>query len=344
MNSRDYSERLQAAENLFISGNLEGASEKFYELAETPAAPLAYYRLACISNMTGDAATAKGLYYKAFELKPDLCVNILPANHVNYNYVFKGLCDEPPVESCPLCGGAGVPHWCYLLLELGAAYVQKFNPVRVWMYCENCHHIFAENFPDAKTIAEIANEGNGGMTTNTAVFNYYSEILNRLRAFTQGWEILEIGFGGAECALVATELGYDVFGLDISEGNTAQARRYGIDAKMTDFMEFDTDKKWDIIVMGDVIEHISDLLPAMEKVSNLLSDDGVLWLSTPNFESAFSKVAQHNDPMRRVANHKNYFSKHSLFKLLEMYKFSPVDYRVSLHYNGSMEIIAVKGK
>ena len=69
---------------------------------------------------------------------------------------------------------------------------------------------------------------------------------------------------------------------------------------------------------------------------------GVLWLSTPNFESSFAIVAGHNDPMRREASHKNYFSRESLVNLLARFGLSPVDYRISGHYNGSMEVAAVK--
>jgi len=96
--------------------------------------------------------------------------------------------------------------------------------------------------------------------------------------------------------------------------------------------------------MGDVIEHVSDPVQAMEQVNSLLNDNGVIWLSTPNFEAAFSKIAGHNDPMRREVSHKNYFSRPSLFKLLEMFRLMSVDYRISSHYNGSMEVVAVKSK
>ena len=74
-----------------------------------------------------------------------------------------------------------------------------------------------------------------------------------------------------------------------------------------------------------------------------MNEKSVLWLSTPNFEAAFARYAGHNDPMRREASHKNYFSRSSLLSLLERFEFVPADYRISGHYNGSMEVIAMKG-
>jgi hypothetical protein len=46
--------------------------------------------------------------------------------------------------------------------------------------------------------------------------------------------------------------------------------------------------------------------------------------------------------MRRQQYHLSYFSRDSFYKLLGMCGFTPVDYTVSSHYNGSMEVISVK--
>jgi hypothetical protein len=94
--------------------------------------------------------------------------------------------------------------------------------------------------------------------------------------------------------------------------------------------------------MGDVLEHVSDPDKALAKAESLLNDNGALWISTPSFESAFSLVVGHNDAMRRQQFHLNYFSRESFYMLLERNGLIPVDYHISGHYNGSMEVIAIK--
>jgi len=328
------------------AGNLDAAGRGFSRLAKVPAfMPYAHYRLADIANRNGDPLAAKDLYYKAFRQKPDICESILNEGHPNRNYVFKGMKDEEELAGCPLCGKAGYAYWCYNMLELGAAYAQQYNPIRVWMRCDECCHLYAQEFPWQEAVNAAANlSAAPAMQTNTAYFPYYSEIFSRLGNIVQGDEVLEIGIGGCEAGLVAQEFGYSVLGLDISGGNVQQARKYGIPAEIMDMMEFTTDKKWDLIIMGDVIEHVSDPVAAMAKMADLLKEGGAIWLSTPNFEASFAKVAGHNDAMRRVANHKSYFSRFSFFKLLQMNGLMPVDYRISAHYNGSMEVIAVKSQ
>jgi len=228
-------------------------------------------------------------------------------------------------------------------MECNAAIAQKYNPVRLWMYCGDCHHLYAEEFPVFQSIDAASGSQHDlvAMPTNPGLFAYYSNVFSKL-SISQGKRLLEIGIGGAELSLVADEMGYDTLGLDISAGNVNQARKYGLNAELHDFMEFDTNAKWDIVAMGDVIEHVPDPVAALKKTRELLNDGGVLWLSTPNFDGAFARNAGHNDPMRKEPSHKNYFSRNSLFKLLEMFHFKPVNYQISGAYNGSFEVIAIK--
>jgi 2-polyprenyl-3-methyl-5-hydroxy-6-metoxy-1,4-benzoquinol methylase len=107
-------------------------------------------------------------------------------------------------------------------------------------------------------------------------------------------------------------------------------------------MDFETDDLFDIIILGDVLEHIPNPSKMLEKAYNLLDKEGVIWISTPNFESAFSYIMKDKDPMWRVCEHLNYFSYISLKKTLEKTGFKTVDYKISQHYNGCMEITAIK--
>ena len=94
--------------------------------------------------------------------------------------------------------------------------------------------------------------------------------------------------------------------------------------------------------MGDVLEHVSDPDQALAKAESMLSEDGALWISTPSFESAYTQIVGHNDVMRRQQFHLNYFSRESLYMLLERNHLIPVDYIISGHFNGSMEVTAIK--
>ena len=111
-------------------------------------------------------------------------------------------------------------------------------------------------------------------------------------------------------------MGFDVTGIDIAKGIVDYANKsFNLNAYYIDFTKFQTDEKWDIIIMGDVIEHVFDPAVMIKKASEMLKDNGVLWVSTPNYQSAFSEISGHKDPMRYEVSHINYFSRDSLFML-----------------------------
>jgi len=332
------------AYDLLESGDYEAAVELLLTIVDDDLyGPYAHFVLGEISNRTGDPLAAKDLYYKALELKPDLYKNILSPEHPNHDYIYTGKKYEPPVEVCPLCGKPGEPKWCYPTLNFKSLHMRLHNPIRLWMYCKDCHHIYAEEFPEQEVLESGSDLAYSRMFhTNTERFNHYSQVLSNLSEYTGGRELLEIGLGGCECVLVAQEMGFNVFGVDIMDSGVALAGKYGINAVLQDFMSFKTEKKWDIIVFGDVIEHVSDPRTALLKLYDLLKDDGVILISTPNFDSAFSVVHGHEDGMRLEVSHKNYFSRISLFNLLEQCGFIPVEYQLSPHYPGSMEVTIIK--
>jgi len=332
------------ANQLYNLEEYDAAADLYFSLVEDDTyAPYAYYMLANISNQAGDPLTSKDLYFKALTLKPDLYSKLLSADHPNHDYIFPGKKLEPIVETCPLCGKAGEPIWCYPTIVMSSKHVRKFNPVRLWMYCGNCHHIYADEFPEIEGLEQDGDINNVKLYPAVpSRFPYYSRAFERLSSYTAGLELLEVGLGACECALVAREMGYNVFGIDISENCIATAKKYGIEADLLDFMEFSSERQWDIIIFGDVLEHVSDPAAALNKLYGLLKDNGALWISTPNFDSAFSALKGHSDAMRLEVHHKNYFSRVSLFDLLERCNFIPVSYQVSEFYLGSMEVIALK--
>jgi 2-polyprenyl-3-methyl-5-hydroxy-6-metoxy-1,4-benzoquinol methylase len=335
-----YLKQFNTATDMMDEGNLTQALEIYLDLKKVPdLTPYCYYRIAQISNMIGQPEEAYELYYKALTLKPDLMSKLLIEGHTSQNYVFRGKKEEKINTKCPLCEEESEPHWCYPLVE-ASGYMEVFNPIRMWMYCHPCNHMFAREFPEKLFLYNT-----NPRKANSAFFPYYSNVLAAIRrnGYSSGMSLFEVGIGACECLLAAREIGYKSFGIDVIERHVEDAKtKYGLDALTIDFLEYESDEKWDVIIMGDVIEHVSDPGLAMAKAESLLADNGALWVSTPTFESAFSCVAGHNDVMRKQQFHLNYFSRESFYTLLERNNLMPVDYQISAHFNGSMEVIAIK--
>lgn len=87
------------------------------------------------------------------------------------------------------------------------------------------------------------------------------------------------------------------------------------------FERFDTDQKFDVIVMGFILEHIDDPVFILNKFKNLLTDNGQLFIAVPNAESLNRRVGHeagllndmtHLSEYDQMLGHKRYYTVESL--------------------------------
>ncbi|HAN10429.1 MAG TPA: hypothetical protein DCP90_07435 [Clostridiales bacterium] len=338
----EFKNLLDTAEKILLAGNDKEAMILYIQLLnDIETAPIANFRLGEIENRRKNIKKAYNYHKKAFELDNHLTKRILKKEHPHYNYEYKEI-DEIEVKSCPLCSGKSQLHSCFnIITNLDQIY--GFNPIKIWRICNKCNHIFTERYP--KNLEEILSSTapNYYINPNVRLFPILSSIVSNLKSFAPGNKLLEVGVGAGEMISVAKEMLFDVAGLDIRPVYAkAVSDRLNVPVYGADIMKFDTDELYDVIILGDIIEHVRNPIEMIIKCYNLLNQNGVIWISTPNFESAFSYIMKDKDPMWRVCEHLNYFSYTSLKKVLNDIGFEINDYKISQHYNGSMEIIAKK--
>ena len=138
-----------------------------------------------------------------------------------------------------------------------------------------------------------------------------------IQKFIRSGKLFDLGAGWGHFMLAGKELGYDVYGVEISE----QPYLYCVnDLKLPvdhiDFFEMDESKKFDIITMWDVLEHIDKADEFLAKCSKLTKPDGYLFLQVPQIDSYFAK--RHKDNWKMMGlDHVNYFGKQTITKILE---------------------------
>jgi ubiquinone/menaquinone biosynthesis C-methylase UbiE len=123
----------------------------------------------------------------------------------------------------------------------------------------------------------------------------YDLILNLIteRADKQrSGRILDIGCGDGSFSMRFRKY-CKVFGIDISQNAIDLAKKAGVSAYKTDMscqkLPFDNEY-FDIVYMGDVIEHLLDPDFAVCEVARVLKSDGFLVLSTPNLASWLNRL------------------------------------------------------
>lgn len=161
-----------------------------------------------------------------------------------------------------------------------------------------------------------------------------------IRPYVEGKKVLDVGpaelVGTAhkhkeerwlhkKMASVAAE----VIGLEINEEQARALRNMGYDIRLGDAESFDLSETFDVIVAGELIEHLSNPGEFLKCTRRHLRPNGILLLTTPNRFGglAFLKVLRRNRVSsynKPIAKHVIYFDEDSIKSLLTRYGFSDI--------------------
>ena len=193
--------------------------------------------------------------------------------------------------------------------------------------CLNCKTLFVENLPNSINLKHIYESESYYGCLNTAsvdrIKRENKRRLNFIKKIKISGSILDIGTAKGLLLDCAKEIGYDTFGIEISEANAKLCESKGHKVFCGTLDEFIDNnifpKKFDIICCLDVIEHTENPQKFIYSIIGLMNSHSLLVLSTPNYSGLFSFVLGKNDPFMTPPEHLNFFSKKGLSILLAKY-------------------------
>ena len=101
-------------------------------------------------------------------------------------------------------------------------------------------------------------------------------------------KILDVGCGGGLLSEPMKRLGADVVGIDASEKNIKiaklHAKKNNLDIKYINASpeKFHTEKKFDVILNMEIVEHVDDINLFLKSCSRLLKKGGIMFIATLN--------------------------------------------------------------
>ena len=130
-----------------------------------------------------------------------------------------------------------------------------------------------------------------GLTTQKFVLPFISDLVN----IDENTTVLEIGCAEAGNLIPFVDLGCKVTGIDISCGRIELAKEFYKDHKnrnnlqliCEDIYNVNPEKKYDVIIMRDVIEHIPNQEKFMRFAKEFLKEDGKFFLGFPPWQKPF---------------------------------------------------------
>jgi 2-polyprenyl-3-methyl-5-hydroxy-6-metoxy-1,4-benzoquinol methylase len=158
----------------------------------------------------------------------------------------------------------------------------------------------------------------------------FAWIAERMGHFThEGRRLFEVGANIGLFLSVAQEQGWDVAGVEPSSWAVAQGReRFGVDLRegTAESLELGPDSV-DVLVMLDVLEHLTDPMAALRTLRPFVHDRGMLVLSTVNVASLHGRLRGERWPWF-IRSHLHYFRPPTLVSMLREAGFDVVEWKI----------------
>lgn len=134
--------------------------------------------------------------------------------------------------------------------------------------------------------------------------------------------LLDLGCGRGYFLMEAVSKGWKVKGVDFSSKEVDYAtKRLHLDVVKSDILKYKDTNKYELITLSQVIEHVRNPNELIRKAKSLLAEKGLLYIATPNINSASAMVHGVNFEHLIPPEHLNYFNNQSLRYLLEVNGF-----------------------
>jgi len=125
--------------------------------------------------------------------------------------------------------------------------------------------------------------------------------------------LLDIGAGTGDFLATCLQNNWKVFGVEpnLEARNIAKEKNVFLQEKI----DFFTEKKFDVITLWHVLEHVENLEEYIHKLKNLLNENGTLVIAVPNFKSYDATYYKEFWAAFDVPRHLWHFSQNSIHKL-----------------------------
>lgn len=212
---------------------------------------------------------------------------------------------------CNLCEGDKTN----ILLEKNSFYLVK---------CKRCGLVYTN--PRLKKSISYERYDDGILNTylstlsaaNELLQKIYLEVLKNSEIYRNKNRILDIGCGVGLFLKKAREENWDVFGIELSEIAINYAKKnYNLDLIKGELKDVKfKDNYFDVITMWEVIEHLKNPKEELKEIFRVLREGGLLFLSTPNFNSLNFFLRKKDWCIINPSDHIYYFIPETLKKFL----------------------------
>jgi SAM-dependent methyltransferase len=237
-------------------------------------------------------------------------------------------------QLCTACGAASLTPHMQVAGDIGAdgliPTTKEFGTaLGDIVRCGECGHMQLDRFPsDAELDAAYAEAASDDYVEEEAGQRYsFASVLERIERYApERGRLLDVGCWVGFLLAEARERGWrECVGIEPSEFASRYAReRLGLDVRTEELFTADLEHgHFDVVVMGDVLEHLTRANAALERIAELLRPGGLVALELPD---AGSRVARLLGPRwwSVIPTHIHYFTRGSAATMLRRHAYEPL--------------------
>ncbi|CAB4859155.1 MAG: methyltransferase domain-containing protein [Actinobacteria bacterium] len=202
---------------------------------------------------------------------------------------------------CRICGGTADLAYPGTIDVAGSAAMAPSNhESRIYcdlFRCRDCGTVIQPSLPAGGDLHDLYRD-----MTDTSYLDEEAgrratgdRLLDMIAKYKPGGRLLDVGCGHGLLLDQAKKAGYDTMGLELSSANAAHARdELGLDVREVGLEDFLDEQGFDVVVLADVIEHLTDPVSAIDHCKRLLAPGGVLCIVTPDPSARLARLARGN--------------------------------------------------
>lgn len=251
---------------------------------------------------------------------------------------------------CKLCGSKKTRYIFEGYNSHGRHIIDKNSNYRLFK-CSDCGAVFAEDIK----VDEIYYQKHYSLNyynenKDNFLYNLLSSILiyisakkkerNILNSFNNNkmLSVLDIGCGDGSFLSGLDNKKFNTYGVEINPEGIKHCQKKGLKIFDQDLLKIDfAEKKFDIITLWHVLEHIENSIQILNRINNILKKDGILILSTPNTDSFGFRHGGKKWFHLDLPRHLVLYNEKSLKKLLKLSNFEIIKIRND-HYEFPLDL------
>jgi len=215
-------------------------------------------------------------------------------------------------KKCLLCNGANLAD----LKNYEKDYLVK---------CSACDFVFSRKIPAPGELQDHYNHYKRGGGISHITIKRYNELLDVFEKYRKTGNMLDIGCGDGYFLATAMLRGWQVYGTEFTDEATEICKAKGIsihngvlNAGNYKGIEFD------VITSFEVIEHINVPQAEIANIKAILRNNGLLYITTPNFNSVSRYVLGPKWTVIEYPEHLSYYTPKTMHAFLHKHGFGKI--------------------